>query len=612
MSFGRGRVSPVKRAIAGTALVAMAAAAAAAWGQTGPAASLPPGYWPHDRSQALLARTQTVLLEADLSRLTDGERAAVAKLLDVGRIFQDLYERQRHQQAPAAQRQLGMLHEKLQRPPATANLLTLYRLFQGPVATTLDNRREPFLPVEPPPPGPAVYPWGIARQEIDDFIARHPAQRRSLLDARTVVRRATAENLERDRRTLAAHPVLATLHPGLAQRLAGLGRQPGQGALYGVPYSVAYAEDLLRAFTLLNEAAEAVEADDPEFAGYLRNRARDLLSDDYESGDAAWVTARFGSLNAQIGAYEVYDDALFGVKTFFGLSLLVSRASETSQLRSALRGLQALEESLPYTQQKKVKDDIPIGVYDVVADFGQARGGNTATILPNEAYLARRYGRTILLRSNILRSPAIFETTQPAWSAALAEPHQDELTSDGNLFRTIWHEIGHYLGVDRTAGGQELDAALQESASLLEEMKADLVALFLARALRTRGYYSEPQLRAVYASGINRVLQPVRPRAEQAYNTMQLMQWNFFLENGVLEFNRSTGRLRIHYDRYHDAVTKLLARVLEVQQAGDRTAALGFVERYTAWDAALHEVVAANIRERQQVRFRLFRYAALE
>ena len=33
----------------------------------------------------------------------------------------------------------------------------------------------------------------------------------------------------------------------------------------------------------------------------------------------------------------------------------------------------------------------------MIADFGQARGGNTATILPNESYLARRYGRTILL-----------------------------------------------------------------------------------------------------------------------------------------------------------------------------------------------------------------------
>ena len=41
-----------------------------------------------------------------------------------------------------------------------------------------------------------------------------------------------------------------------------------------------------------HEAADAVEKDDEEFARYLRNRARDLMSDDYESGDAAWIEAK--------------------------------------------------------------------------------------------------------------------------------------------------------------------------------------------------------------------------------------------------------------------------------------------------------------------------------
>ena len=128
-----------------------------------------------------------------------------------------------------------------------------------------------------------------------------------------------------------------------------------------------------------------------------------------ESGDAAWITGRFKTLNAQIGSYEVYDDELYGVKTFFSFSILSTRRQETTALRQALRGLQALEDSLPYQNHKKIREDIPVGVYDVVADFGQSRGGNTASILPNETYLARRYGRTILLRANIMREPNIFQ-----------------------------------------------------------------------------------------------------------------------------------------------------------------------------------------------------------
>ena len=155
---------------------------------------------------------------------------------------------------------------------------------------------------------------------------------------------------------------------------------------------MAYADQLLKAYALLNEAAAALQKEDEEFAGYLRNRARDLLSNDYESGDAAWVTGHFKNLNAQIGAYETYDDELYGVKTFFAFSLLLARQPETKALRQAMNGLQGLEDSLPYDHHKKIREDIPVGVYDVIADFGQARGGNTATILPNESYLARRYG----------------------------------------------------------------------------------------------------------------------------------------------------------------------------------------------------------------------------
>jgi hypothetical protein len=57
------------------------------------------GYWPLEKSQPIIDKTQTIRLEPDLSKLTDGERKAVAKLIEVGQIFQQLYEEQRHPQA---------------------------------------------------------------------------------------------------------------------------------------------------------------------------------------------------------------------------------------------------------------------------------------------------------------------------------------------------------------------------------------------------------------------------------------------------------------------------------------------------------------------------------
>src|SRR5207245_490975 len=288
--------------------------------------ALPAGDWLLDKSQPIIDKTQTIRLAPDLSQLTQNERKAVANLLEVGKIFQSIYEDQRHKQALTSNRDLLQLDKRMGSTAATQNLLTLYRLFQGPIATTLDNKREPFLTVDTLVPGKNMYPWNVKKDEIESFLTTHPAQRDEVMNLRTVVRSANSLNSDADLAKLGKYPVLDTLHPGLKQALEEISRKgktpgeamaPGVQGFYAVPYSVAYADELMKAYALLNEAADALERDDEEFARYLRNRAGDLLSDDYESGDAAWVTSHFKRLNAQIGSYETYDDELYGVKTFF-------------------------------------------------------------------------------------------------------------------------------------------------------------------------------------------------------------------------------------------------------------------------------------------------------
>src|SRR5690606_6012441 len=393
---------PVRIALAALVLAASLPAYMPAMAQANPALDA-------GEMREVLARTETIRLAPDLAHLGPGERAALERLLEVGAIFQEIYEDQRHAQTLAVRARLMPGSDEA----------TLYRLFQGPIATTLDNRRVPFLGVEPAPPGKNLYPLDLTETEYETYLAAHREQREELTHLRSVVRRATAENLARDIAALRRHAVLEALHPGLLERLERLALTPDPGVLYAAPYSLAWADRIVRASRLLFEAAEAVEGEDGEFAGYLRNRARDLLADDYEAGDAAWITGRFGNLNAQIGAYETYDDELAGLRAAFSLSLLSRRNEETEALRRGLGGLQAIEDALPYDRHKKVREDIPVGVYDVIADFGQSRGGNTASILPNEAYIVRRYGRTILLRANIMRSPEIFASTERSWAAVV-------------------------------------------------------------------------------------------------------------------------------------------------------------------------------------------------
>jgi hypothetical protein len=566
-------------ALAWSAAVTMVAAAAKEWSAAD--------------ARAILDKTLVLRLAPSVDHLEPGERAALDALLAAGPALQRLYERQLHAQAEEARRAI---------PAGRADLAELFRLFQGPIAQTLENEREAFLPVRPEEAGKAFYPAGATRAALEAFIGNDERTRAEILDPRTVVRGAA--DLEGDLLNLDRRPDLAALHPGLRERM--------RGPYYAIPYALAYAPEQDEAGRHLLEAAAAVAEEDPDLADYLRNRRRDFLTNDYESGDASWVSGSFRNLNAQIGSYETYDDELFGVKTSMSLSVLVRDEERTRALRSALRGIQAIEDALPYPgPHRRVRESLPVGVYNVAADFGQARGTNTATILPNESRITRKYGRTILLRYNVMTHKDLFAISQAMWTAALAPEHAADLAEEGGFYRTLWHEIGHYLGVDRDRQGRELGQALQENADLLEEMKADLVSLFAAAALQKSGDFDEARLKDVYASGILRTLQKSKPRRGQPYQTMQLMQMNFFLEKGLLAFDDKTGRLRVRYERYPETVAALLERVLSVQSAGDKAGADAFVEQYTTWTPELHERVAANMRATERFRYRLVRYQAL-
>jgi hypothetical protein len=426
-----------------------------------PADSAP---WPAERRREVLDRTLEVRLAPDLAHLAAGERRAVEELLAVGEIMQRLYEDARHHQAAEARRRLAAM-------PAgeeAAELATLYRLFQGPIATTLDNRREPFLAVDPEVPGKDVYPWGIEKAEVEAFLAAHPEAREEVLGERTVVRRTTAEDVSRDRAALGRHPALAVLHPRLVERLATLAAALGEGApaappaLYAVPYAVAWADELGEAQRRLFAAADAVEGEDAELARYLRNRGRDLLTNDYESGDASWVTGRFGRLNAQIGAYETYDDALFGVKAFHSLSLLADDREATEELTPRPRDLQAIEDALPYEppqagalrhpgRRLPVDRRLRPGARRQHRDDPAQRPPLRPPLRPHHPAAREHHD-----------APRALRPPSAVWRAAVgAGARRRSGHRRGRLPPHLWHEIGHYLGPDRTRDGRTLDVALQ-------------------------------------------------------------------------------------------------------------------------------------------------------
>ena len=161
-------------------------------------AELPDGYWGLDQTQPIMDTTQRVRLAPDLSHLTSAERLALDELLAAGHIMNALYEGQKHRGAAAAKASLVELHEASGGAAETSNLLDIYYLSKGPIATTLDNVRGPIVPTDAEQPGKNVYPFGTTKAEIDAFIAANPAREAEIKDVRAIVRRASADNLSAD------------------------------------------------------------------------------------------------------------------------------------------------------------------------------------------------------------------------------------------------------------------------------------------------------------------------------------------------------------------------------------------------------------------------------
>lgn len=573
---------------------------------------LPDGYYSAQQADAILKQSAEITLSPDLSGLKAQEREAIRELMLAGIIINDLYELSRHPEALVARNALQKLHSSLGEPQRTQDLLDIYYQSKGPVTTNPDNVRETFLPVAPEAKGGNVYPFGVDKQELEDYLNRNPESRKSILHLRSVVRTVTPTNLTEDIAKLNTFTTLDLLHPGLKKRLLKIQREHPNEGFYGLPYSVHYQKEIQQIFTHLNNAAEWIESNDPEFAQYLRQRGFDLLRDDYEAGDASWVTGRFKHLNGQIGSYETYDDTLFGIKSFFSLNILLRNQEASEKLASGISNLQEIHDALPITFPRTINSNLSLGVYDVIADFGQSRGANTATILPNEAEQSRKYGRTIMLRHNIMTNPVLFDNAQARFAAAVAEDYENDISMEGQFQRTLWHEVGHYLGVDETDAGGDLDVALKEVADHFEEMKADLVSLFTAKYLNEKDEISAETFKAIQAGAVLRVLNTSKPRREQAYQTMQLMQFNYFIENEVLSFDENTQKLSIDYALFPEVAEAMLEEVLAIQASGKLNEAKAMIEKWGYWDNDLHQVLADNIKDASQFRYRRVRYTELQ
>ncbi|MDH3784815.1 MAG: Zn-dependent hydrolase, partial [Acidobacteriota bacterium] len=190
-----------------------------------------------------------VELTADLSGLTDNQRAMLPLLIEASRTMENAFWRQAWGDRDAL---LASIEDEETRRFAQINY--------GPWDRLDDNR--PFMDgIGDKPRGVQLYPQDMTVEEFEGAVAASADDGAALKSLYTVIRRDA-------------------------------------GGLFAVPYSEVYAEELGRAADLLEQAAALAE--DDGFREYLKLRATAMRTDDYRASDMAWMDMKDNTVDVVI------------------------------------------------------------------------------------------------------------------------------------------------------------------------------------------------------------------------------------------------------------------------------------------------------------------------
>lgn len=363
--------------------------------------------------------------------------------------------------------------------------------------------------------------------------------------------------------------------------LYSLVRRDENGSLKLVPYSVAFKDELEEASKLLKGAA--LLAENEGFKKYLELRADALLTDNYQPSDLAWMDMKTNPVEVVIGPIENYEDQLFGYKTAFSAYVLIKDLEWSERLSRFAAFLPELQEGLPVDEKYKKEmpgTDSDLNAYDVVYYAGDSNAGSKtiAINLPNDEQVQLAKGTRRLQLKNAMR--AKFDKILVPISEQLIAPGQRQhITFDAFFANTMFHEVAHGLGIKNTIDGSNtVRAALKETASPLEEGKADILGLYMVSKLYEKGEIKDGELMDNYVTFLAGIFRSVRFGASSAHGRANMVRFNFFKEAGAFSRDPETGYYSVNFDKMTEAVDALSNKILTIQGDGDYQAAKTLLE----------------------------------
>jgi hypothetical protein len=493
-----------------------------------------------DDLRRLEAQYAPVDLAVDLSRLSDGDRQALARLVEASQVVDALFLRQEWAGAEA------MLLSLLDDPTPLGRARLAYFLRNKGPWDRLDHDRV-FVPGSPPrPEAGTFYPPTATKEEIARWMASLPEKERAAAGGFfTVIRRTPA---------------------GLA----------------AVPYSVEYQGELGLAAARLREAAAATA--EPTLKRFLESRAAALMSDDYYASDVAWMEID-GAVEPTFGPYETYEDGWFNAKAAFEAFVTVRDDAETGKVAKLSAELQDIEDHLPMDpawKNPKLGALAPIRVVNEVFAAGDGRRGVTTAAynLPNDERILLEKGSKRVMLKNV-QEAKFQKVLRPIAAVALSAGDQKRVTFEAFFTHILMHELVHGLGpheLARASGRTTVREQLGPAYPAIEEAKADVVGLFALHRLVDRGVLPEDLERTMYATFLASAFRSIRFGVNEAHGRGVALQLNWFLDEGGVAVGKD-GRFSVVDGKIRGAVESLSREILSIQANGDAARAKALLDR---------------------------------
>jgi hypothetical protein len=493
---------------------------------------------------AKIRRFAPTVVTADTSRLSAGDRRALAKIIAAARLLDPLFLRQVWSGNDALQRRL-----EADKSPLGRARLHYFQINDGPWSQLDENIA--FLSGVPreKPPQAGHYPEDMTKEEFESWVATLPEP-------------------EKQKATGFFYAV----------------RRDAAGKLKLAAYSEEYGDLLHMASLLLRQASELTT--DATLKNFLSKRASAFLSNDYYESDVAWMDLD-APIDVTIGPYETYSDGLFGYKAAFEAYVTLRDEAESARLARFGGYLQELENNLPIEpryRNPKLGAGAPIRVVNVVYSSGEGNSGvqTAAFNLPNDEKVIHEKGSKRVMLKNVQQ--AKFEKTLvPISRVVLAPSEQRDVSFDAFFTHVLAHELMHGLGPHTiSVGGRETTVRqeLKDAYSAIEEAKADITGLWALQQLIDKGVVERGLERTLYTTFLASAFRSVRFGIKEAHGKGIAMQFNYLTDEGAIRFDEHTGTFSVVPTRIKDAVRKLTHDLLTLEAEGSYDGARQMLAKY--------------------------------